>query len=875
MRRALPFSALPLLVPLWMACVRGPERVTPGRDLENPAGAVSQKLEGLTPRPGPLLSDEQFFAKLDLSQPELAGVAAAVGARDLGAAKRAFLAHLRARTTPRWWFDHRDRPQTKPMVGGSRGWDYYHSQFTVDFTGWKRIELPLAAFITARSPIGWHHINNLQLSASYGNRSPDPRAQIILDDIRLEGDETFVVADFESGVWPHLLATHRHKVGQRAALWASLAELERIGSSAIPRDWRKHNVLSMWVWSAAATGDVVSIIAESDVPERRRADDYLEHVYKGHSLGDDIDWTTNPRRPTDPAYSREWQYDLNRLSMWQELGRAYWQTGDEKYAREWIAQMRDWIEDNPWPRLSTGNDTFSWRTIEAGRRTADSWQDTLQYFLASPSLTADDLVMFMKSWIDHAHHLMRITVEHPGHAGNWVTMECNGLAHLGTMLPEAKDSDLWLQTAVDRMLLELDRQVYPDGAQMELTSSYHQVALRNFVAIVKIARHNGRDLPPAYLAKLERMYDYALKAMTPERRLPPLNDADYTDVREQLAEGAGLFGRDDFRWAATYGSEGTRPDYTSVALPYAGQYVMRSGWSRDDLYALFESGPFGTGHQHEDMLSLFLWARGRTVLTEGGTYSYDSSKWRRHVLGSWSHNTIIVDGQEQARRSLPDTYRTDKPYANLWVTNPVFDAADGLYDGGYGDDHAVAVAHERTVVFIKPDYWLVLDRLHGTGTHRYDILWHLDNDAARQDDVTLAGWGHAPGRPNLLVTPAPIPGLQLEIVRGRERPPLGWGQVDDGRPKSCLDYRLQADGSVTLAWALTPHDGAPPAIKVDVATERGGTRVTVSGRRGTDVIFVAPRGETRTVDLAGKKLTGTVTVLRKPKGGPPVAASGQ
>ena len=42
---------------------------------------------------------------------------------------------------------------------------------------------------------------------------------------------------------------------------------------------------------------------------------------------------------------------------------------------------------------------------------------------------------------------------------------------------------------------ELDEQVYPDGAQIELSSGYHQVSLRNFVMALAIARLN--DLPHA------------------------------------------------------------------------------------------------------------------------------------------------------------------------------------------------------------------------------------------------------------------------------------------------------------------------------------------------------------------------------------------
>ena len=32
-------------------------------------------------------------------------------------------------------------------------------------------------------------------------------------------------------------------------------------------------------------------------------------------------------------------------------------TGDERYAREWIAQMRDWVEDQPRPRYGVSRGT--------------------------------------------------------------------------------------------------------------------------------------------------------------------------------------------------------------------------------------------------------------------------------------------------------------------------------------------------------------------------------------------------------------------------------------------------------------------------------------------------------------------------------------
>jgi hypothetical protein len=358
------------------------------------------------------------------------------------------------------------------------------------------------------------------------------------------------------------------------------------------------------------------------------------------------------------------------------------------------------------------------------------------------------------------------------------------------------------------------------------------------------------------------MYEYNLRAMTPEGRLPPLNDAGYTYVIDSLQEGAELFNRSDFRWAATRGTEGDAPDYTSVAFPYAGQYVMRSGWDPDDRYLLFESGPFGIGHQHEDKLSMFIYSHGRVLLTEAGTYSYDRSKYRRYVLGTWAHNTILVDGEQQHRRGLVETYAADEPLSNLWIHTGTFDAADGCYEDGYGPDRSIDATHERTVVFVRSDYWVVVDRVDATGPHTYDILWHLNNGAAGNDPKTLTAWGADEGVANLLVTPAAAAGLSLEIVTGRDEPVLGFAPAKSKRPIPVLNYKLRGNGPATLAWVLTPHMGDRPDVSASAVDRDGGTVVTVVHPAGTDLIYVARRGERHETLLLGRRLTGQVSVVR-------------
>ena len=836
------------------------------------------RIEYDPPRPGPRMTDEQFFQALDLKRQDLAAVRNAVEAGELDAAKAAFLAHMRSRERPKWWFDWRDRPSRDGSItGGSEGWDYFVVRIPVDWTGWKELTFPLNDWGKARKPIGWHYINSLAFSSTYGDRTPSPETVLVFDGIELIGDQPVSLGDFETAddfrQWGDLQPTQEFvKVGRQAGVWSQLPSRPGLRRTDLPHDWRNYHALRLWIYSAKATGDVITLTADSDTPNVESADRVMAHLHGGYHLGDDIDWQSNKYSPDEPAFTKEWTYGLNRFPHWRTLGEAYWQTGDEKYAQEWIAQMRDWVEDNPYLLFGTGNNTLTWRTIEAGIRSSGSWPDSLYYFLGSPSLEPDDLVTFMKSWIEHAHHLMRITLEHPEHGGNWVTMECNGLGHLGILLPECHESPAWLKTAVDRLTLELDRQVYPDGAQKELTSGYHQVARGNFVGLYKFARLNEIPVPEAYLAQLERMYVYNLQAMTPAGRLPPWNDAGHTNVIPSLVEGAELFGRKDFRWAATGGVEGRAPEYTSVAFPYAGQYVMRSGWQPGDLYAMFESGPYGIGHQHEDKLSMFLYGLGRVLLTEAGTYSYDRSKYRRYVLGTWAHNTILVDGQQQHRRGLVETYQTEQPLDNFWATGAVFDAADGVYQDGYGPDRQIDVRHERTVVFLRPDFWIVVDRLHSQGEHTYDILWHLNNDEAAHDPDTLAAWGADAGVANLMVTPSSTQGLALEIVKGREEPVLGFAPAAAKKPIPVLDYRLKASGPATLAWVLTPLDGQRPAVEATVDDRDGGTVVTVKRGSHTDYLYVAPRGRRHTAALAGQTFEGHIAVVRTDEAGKVVAS---
>ncbi len=826
--------------------------------------------------PGPGIDDVEFFESLDLTLPALASVRDAVLAGDYAAAKAAFLAHLRARETPIWRFDWRDRPPPPPSRG-SPGWDYYSTTFVVDWTGWRDIDLPIADWRTTREPIGWQRISRFIMTGGFGEALPSMETALTIDGLRLLSDDPILFGDFESNAerqrWSGYEPT-RDSVssGNVAALWRP-EHHSRLTCLSPPGDWSDAHSLRLRIHSAAATGDRITLVAESDLAATSQADATLANTFEGVAMGNSINWHYSKLPRSDPGFNNQMTARLNRFFYWNWLGKAYWSSGDEKYAQGWIAQMRDWITRNPRVYGAYGNNSATWSTIDVGIRSAEPWPNALFHFLSSPSLTADDAVLFLKSWIEHARHLLRITEERPEREGNWVTIECNALGQLALLLPECRESEHWLEVATARLLKEIDRQVYPDGAQKELASGYHLLTFDNFYALQELAVLNHRELPSGYLAGLEKMLAYGLGIMAPDGTLPPVNDSVCVDMLAHLELGAELFADETMRWAASRGMQGSPPSYGSVAFPYAGQYVMRSGWGREDAYLFFEAGPFGMGHQHEDKLNLLIYAGERRLLTEGGNADYDSSPARRYALSSWAHNTVLVDGRGQRRRGRRDLNVNDSPQMNLWIDTPEFDAAAGVYENGYGDAREIRARHERTVVFVKPDYWVVVDRIAASAPHAYDILWHLAAGEAEQDTETLAAWGTDSGRMNLLVTPVHSDALFLDIIRGREDPMLGFAPIFDMKPIPVLDYRLLATGDATIVWILTPFTGARPAVSATTAERDGVLLVTIEHPSGGDELYLAAPNESRVLVPGETALRGSVALIRRNRAGEQLSAT--
>jgi hypothetical protein len=532
-----------------------------------------------------------------------------------------------------------------------------------------------------------------------------------------------------------------------------------------------------------------------------------------------IDWFYNiTKEDNDLPENREWQWQLNRMSYWPNLGRTYQATGDETYAQTFVDHLRSWEEQCPRPEDNGNYADSCWRTIESGIRMARSWPDTYHLFLDSPTFSDADILRYLCICIEHGKHLRTNHRER----GNWLAMEMAGLYTIGAVFPELKEAGAWRSYAIEKAYEELNIQFTPDGAQIELSTGYHWVALRNLIHIPLVARTVGLsdELPDDFLMRAEKAFDFTLLMLCPDGSTPRVNDTPNTqDASSILAIGSNLFPeREDYRWAASGRKEGSPPRDVSHGFPYAGYCVMRSSWESDANMLCFDAGPTGIAHIHQDKLNVMLWSYGREILLDTGGGPYESSKWRKYGLDTHSHNTILVDDLPQKRQAFASFDPLDDV---AWRSLDDFDYASGVYDDLYGDSRPAT--HSRRVLFVKPDIFLVVDTLmpSGDGEHTYQARWHFKepNVVLSSDQTTAVSTDE--GLPNLAVVPLMTDDLSVELISAQEDPELmGWWirkRVDvKALPAATVCHNVAGRGTQHLMTLLMPlrKDIGNPVVEI-------------------------------------------------------------
>ncbi|PON18413.1 hypothetical protein C2W62_08090 [Candidatus Entotheonella serta] len=372
-------------------------------------------------------------------------------------------------------------------------------------------------------------------------------------------------------------------------------------------------------------------------------------------------------------------WELNRYAFLIALGKAYWLTGEQAYADAVMNLTSQWIEANPY------NTGVNWTNAlePAYRVLAWIWA----YTWCREAFSADFLMCFFKSLCQHARYI-HAHLEYYTSPYNHLIGEATALFWIGALFPEFRQSQAWAARGWQILETELDRQFYADGFTVEQASGYHHATLGFYLLAVLLRQLNGWPVSERLLARLERATAFSMHLTQPHGCVPRIGDSDDArpmqlaqrppwDFREFLAVGAVLFDRPDFKYTAgdyaeealwLLGISGYRrfadlteaaPQTLSKAFPSSGYYLMRTGWDREAHWSCVDIGPQAgglsegpvpsAGHGHADALSVLITAYGAPILVDGGPYYYNGEPvWRDYFRQTRAHNTVVVDGADQA-----------------------------------------------------------------------------------------------------------------------------------------------------------------------------------------------------------------------------------
>ncbi|MCD4826053.1 MAG: heparinase II/III-family protein, partial [Phycisphaerae bacterium] len=289
-----------------------------------------------------------------------------------------------------------------------------------------------------------------------------------------------------------------------------------------------------------------------------------------------------------------------------------------------------------------------------------------------------------------------------------------------------------------------------------------------------------------------------------------------------LLRGAILYGRADFKFLSgykeppptyfmTFGDDAIKkfrnlkakkPAYTSIALPDSKHVIMRTGWDRDDLYLMFDCAPWGGGHTHWDHLQINVYAYGQLLLPDAGMGSYDDKPRRNYLLHTEAHNVVMIDNKEQPRKPKPN------PTVETFITTANFDLAQGLLQNYAGAKQL------RSVFFLKPDYWIMVDRLDEMKPqakpkkHSVKQLFHFAPTLLTIDKAAKTVHSNY-SRGNLLLDPAGTKGVKVVEKQG-------WiGFTRSYTPKApYVEYQREGTFPMVMPMVLYPYPGrsTPPPI---------------------------------------------------------------
>lgn len=484
-----------------------------------------------------------------------------------------------------------------------------------------------------------------------------------------------------------------------------------------------------------------------------------------------------PKWHENPVNDKEYVWGLNRTAHWKVLMKAYFLTGDKKYADKVTDEIENWIDNCPCPPTDVSDDDmygyFSaptpWRSLETGIRIYSSWGWVFEALFEAELMTVPLFEKMVRSIHEHGEVLEKICPRlWPDAAHNHYFMENLGLFTVSLLLPELKDADRWRKHSMHELSRCVFNQFTACGGQIEGCPLYHNVCVHLLRMCISTAQKYGVSFPAEFSQRGTDAINYSLHAQRPSGTIVPWGDSDAnTSSIRSAVDGYLMF--HDKTWINILLRQGYGETVRRILTDYIwdipniyilleedmffeynpdldvlptvklhsdlSQVSMRTSWDKDAMSVFFACRiPSNNGHAHIDPMSFDFVANGKPLLVDPGRFTYREGEDRISFKSPMYHNTLTVNNKFPFEYVNTWSFGVQKSGGIDWVQEKDIIASEAQQTS------YEPIEHKRLVAIINSEYLLVCDRVSNLSkSDSVQLYFHFDDTDVTIDKNTAKG----------------------------------------------------------------------------------------------------------------------------------------
>jgi hypothetical protein len=503
--------------------------------------------------------------------------------------------------------------------------------------------------------------------------------------------------------------------------------------------------------------------------------------------------------------SIKYVWEVNRLQYLADLAIRYSISADIKYFSLFSEIMESWIEGNPYLE---GINWYS--NLEVNLRLI-TWFLCWEIFDVNELIKEnEEIANFVNNkWLPTIYLHCLYSYEHPSRfssANNHLISEAAGL-FISSSYWKFKESPKWNKYSKRILEAEILNQHSQMGVNREEASGYIQFITDFFLISYVVGEKTENSFSDCYKQYLEKIFNYIYNLVDISGNIPQYGDEDdgkvfilefgkkVNNLKSLLTSGAILFQDSKLKSMSDgfdekndllFGKNGgivfdSIPLTTSIRKSKfyidEGHFLFRKENNGKEIYMHYDSAPIGylsiAAHGHADALSFTLNLDGVPFLIDPGTYTYHTElEWRNYFKSTLAHNTICVDGQNQALVGGPTLWL--KHYNCKTIESYLSDDTDYVQSthDGY---KSIGVEHIREIFFMKKENrFIITDQLiiKNDKEHSFEIPFHIHPDI-KVDQIEGNAY-------NLFNTSKRKMVIKFDktlnpiLVKGETKPIMGW-----------------------------------------------------------------------------------------------------